>query len=124
MPTIVVISGTSRPNNYTSKALKVVGDALEARGTTLRRFDARWALPGSRSPTIARSASLMFPAIVETHYTLGGSVKLGEQIRIDLGYMKALKNSVSGSNASEYYISKYQTSLEEESVELGVAANF
>ena len=31
MPTIVTISGTSRPENYTAHALAVVNDELEAR---------------------------------------------------------------------------------------------
>lgn len=38
---IVTISGTSRPDNYTARALAVVADELEARGLTVTRFDGR-----------------------------------------------------------------------------------
>lgn len=41
MPTIVTISGTSRPDNYTARALALVDDELETLGLTVRRLDAR-----------------------------------------------------------------------------------
>ena len=41
MPRIICISGTSRPNNNTAKALAVVTAALEGRGVTPTVFDAR-----------------------------------------------------------------------------------
>lgn len=41
MRNIVCISGTSRPGNYTSRALAIVIDALEQSGENLQVFDAR-----------------------------------------------------------------------------------
>lgn len=41
MKKIVCISGTSRPDNYTSRALAVVVDELSARGASPEVFDAR-----------------------------------------------------------------------------------
>ena len=41
MPRIICISGTSRPDNNTAKALAVVTAALEGRGVTPTIFDAR-----------------------------------------------------------------------------------
>ena len=40
MPNIVTISGTSRPDNYTSRALAVVNRALVDRGVEPTVFDA------------------------------------------------------------------------------------
>ena len=53
MPTIVTISGTSRPDNYTAHALAVVNDELEARGVRVLTFD-------------ARTLSLSFPGQADT----------------------------------------------------------
>ncbi|NQV72600.1 NAD(P)H-dependent oxidoreductase, partial [bacterium] len=50
MNKIICISGTNRPNNYTSKALKVVTDELTAQGKATEVFDARdltLAFPGT-----------------------------------------------------------------------------
>ncbi len=41
MPKIVSISGTSRPDNYTARALAVVNDALREGGAALETLDAR-----------------------------------------------------------------------------------
>lgn len=41
MKNILCISGTSRPDNYTSHALAVVEDELRAKGATVVRMDAR-----------------------------------------------------------------------------------
>ena len=41
MRNIVCISGTSRPENYTSRALAVVTDELTLRGAPITLFDAR-----------------------------------------------------------------------------------
>lgn len=41
MPTILLISGTSRPDNYTQRALAVVQDELQSRGARLQLLDAR-----------------------------------------------------------------------------------
>ncbi|MGD2123264.1 MAG: NADPH-dependent FMN reductase [Gemmatimonadota bacterium] len=41
MPRIVCISGTNRPNNYTSKALALVADELRNRGIEVSVLDAR-----------------------------------------------------------------------------------
>jgi NAD(P)H-dependent FMN reductase len=41
MKPTVTISGTSRPDNYTSRALAVVNDELEKRGHQVQSFDAR-----------------------------------------------------------------------------------
>ena len=41
MPTIVTISGTSRPDNYTAHALALVNDELEAKAVRVVTFDAR-----------------------------------------------------------------------------------
>lgn len=41
MKPIICISGTSRPDNYTSRALKIVVDEIESSGRTTRVFDAR-----------------------------------------------------------------------------------
>jgi NAD(P)H-dependent FMN reductase len=41
MPKIVSISGTSRPDNYTARALAVVNDTLRESGAALDVFDAR-----------------------------------------------------------------------------------
>jgi chromate reductase len=53
MPTVVTISGTSRPDNYTARALAVVNDELRNIGITPTEFDARHmtlAFPG-QAPT-------------------------------------------------------------------------
>lgn len=53
MRTIVCVSGTSRPDNYTSRALAVVTSELERQGASARVFD-------------ARDLSLNFPGLPET----------------------------------------------------------
>ena len=41
MPTVVTISGTSRPDNFTALALALVNDELRVRGVDVVTFDAR-----------------------------------------------------------------------------------
>lgn len=59
MPTIVCISGTNRPDNYTARALAVVTDELVRRGHTPLILDARdLALPFPGHPATSDSRRL------------------------------------------------------------------
>ena len=40
----------------------------------------------------------MFPAVVETHYTLGADYKLGSNWGVGLTYMKAKSEELTGTN--------------------------
>jgi long-chain fatty acid transport protein len=67
--------------------------------------------------------TLMFPGVVETHYTLGASFKTGKQNVVNVGYMMVPKKSVSGGNAMQG-ITGYETSLSESSLEIGISSIF
>jgi NAD(P)H-dependent FMN reductase len=98
MPTIAVISGTSRPNNYTSRAANVVADALEAKGAKTQRFDARelsLAFPGEpqtddarRLQSAVRDAAGVVLATPEYHGTFCAMTKL---ILENMGFPSALE---------------------------------
>jgi len=67
--------------------------------------------------------TMMFPAVVETHYTMGASIKTSDQNIVNIGYMMVPKKTVSGSN-SDQYIDNYETSLSESSIEISVTSLF
>ena len=95
---IVCISGTSRPDNYTSRALAVVADELRASGATAEVFDARdltLAFPGQPPTPDARrlkeavaSAAGIVLATPEYHGSFSAMTKL---IIENLGFPSELK---------------------------------
>lgn len=95
--TIVSISGTSRPDNYTSRALAVVNDELTRRGTPPRVFDARaltLSFPGypptedtKRLREAVTSASAVVLATPEYH---GGYAAMTKLVIESLGFPSAL----------------------------------
>lgn len=97
MKSIVTISATARPGNYTSHALRVVNDELTALGHAPRVFDAReltLAFPGAAPTDDARrlreavaSASGILIATPEYHGTFSAMAKL---IIENLGFPSAL----------------------------------
>jgi NAD(P)H-dependent FMN reductase len=94
---IVAISGTSRPNNYTSRALAVTVEALRKAGAEVELFDARelnLAFPGSpqtedalRLEAAVREAHGVVLATPEYHGTFSAMTKL---IVENLGFPSAL----------------------------------
>jgi chromate reductase len=96
-PEIVSISATSRPDNYTSKALAVVNDELTAKGRSPRVFDARdlsLTFPGKgttpdaeRLRSAIESAAGVVIATPEYHGSFSASTKL---IIENLGFPSAL----------------------------------
>jgi chromate reductase len=97
MPTIVSICGTSRPNNFTAKALAVVNDELEKKDLSPTVFDARslsLAFPGTaptddaeRLRTAVREAAGVVIATPEYHGSYSAMTKL---IIENLGFPSAL----------------------------------
>ncbi len=67
--------------------------------------------------------TLMFPGVVETHYTLGASIKTSDSNLINIGYMMVPKKTVTGANTAQG-ITGYSTSLSESSLEIGVTSLF
>ena len=98
MPTIVTISGTSRPGNYTAFALAVLNDALRERGKDVVSFDAReleLAFPGQpptddakRLTDAVKGAAAVVLATPEYHGSFCAMTKL---IIENLGFPSALK---------------------------------
>jgi NAD(P)H-dependent FMN reductase len=98
MQPIVTISGTSRPDNYTSKALAVVNQALTDGGNSVTHFDCReltLAFPGHEATADAKrlreaveaSAGVVF-ATPEYHGSFAAMTKLAIE---NLGFPSALK---------------------------------
>ncbi|MBF0278847.1 MAG: outer membrane protein transport protein [SAR324 cluster bacterium] len=67
--------------------------------------------------------TLMFPAIVEDHYTMGGSYQFSKKTSLDFGYMMVPQKTVTGKNMLQG-ISDYETSLSETSIDLGLTSYF
>ncbi len=70
--------------------------------------------------------NIMFPAIVETHLTLGASYAVNERVAIDFGYMSVAGKTIDG-DFTEYGMPStrtYETTLSETSMEIGVTADF
>ena len=98
MKTIVCISGTSRPGNFTSRALRVVADELEVKGAEPQTFDARelqLAFPGHGTTDDARrlqeavhSGAGVVLATPEYHGAFSAMTKL---ILENMGFPSALK---------------------------------
>jgi chromate reductase, NAD(P)H dehydrogenase (quinone) len=99
MQSIVAISGTSRPNNYTSRALAVVVRELEARGATVTTFDARnvsLGFPGmpttddaKRLQDAVRNSTAVVLASPEYHGSFAAMTKL---ILENMGFPSAIKS--------------------------------
>lgn len=97
MPEIVSISGTSRPDNFTSKALAVVNDELRGRGAPPTVFDARdlaLSFPGhpssedaERLRSAVRDSSAVVLATPEYHGGFSATTKL---VIENLGFPSAL----------------------------------
>jgi chromate reductase len=99
MNTIVCISGTSRPNNYTSRALGVVREELQNLGHSTELFDARHmelSFPGN-APTddvkrlkdsVSQAAAVVL-ATPEYHGTFAAMTKL---ILENMGFPSALSS--------------------------------
>lgn len=98
MKSIVTISGTSRPNNYTSFALNVVREALQRQGAEVHHFDAReleLSFPGEPTTTDAKrlqkavvAADATIIATPEYHGTFAAMTKL---IIENMGFPSALE---------------------------------
>lgn len=99
MQRIVTISGTSRPDNYTSFALEVVNDQLRQNGVEVQAFDGRTidlSFPG-HPPTkdavalreAVRKSSAVVLATPEYHGSFSAMMKL---IIENLGFPSALKD--------------------------------
>lgn len=98
MRNIVCISGTSRPDNYTSRALAVVAGELEAQGVSVTLLDARdlsLDFPGRPATEDARrlqsaleSADGVVIATPEYH---GGFAAMTKLILENMGFPSALK---------------------------------
>ena len=98
MKNIVTISGTSRPDNYTARALAVVVDEIRARGANVSHFDAReltLAFPGQpatedgkRLRAAVEGAEGVVLATPEYHGTFAAMTKL---IIENLGFPSGLK---------------------------------
>ena len=103
MRTIVAISGTSRPDNYTSRALAVVTDELARLEVDVRVFDAReltLAFPGLPATDDAvalteavESAAGVVLATPEYHGTFAAMAKL---VIENLGFPSALSGKAMG----------------------------
>ncbi|QWR78605.1 OmpP1/FadL family transporter [Candidatus Magnetomonas plexicatena] len=67
-----------------------------------------------------------FPALVEHHLTGGIQYTINEKVALNLGYMHAFKNTMkeTGSDMTGYYTSSFESSLTEDSVELGITIKF
>ena len=97
MPTIVSISGTSRPGNFTSKALAIVNEELERQDVSVNVFDGRdlsLAFPGqpvsedaSRLRAAVEASSGVVIATPEYH---GGYCAMTKLIIENLGFPSAL----------------------------------
>ena len=99
MPKIVSISGTSRPNNYTSRALAVVNDELRDHGLDVDLIDARelhLAFPDTgrsddaeRLRAAVRAATGVVLATPEYHGSFSAMTKL---VIENLGFPSALRD--------------------------------
>lgn len=99
MPSIVTISGTSRPGNYTSFAVQVVNDELRKRERDVTYLDARemtLSFPGTeptkdtlRLRTAIREADAVVLGTPEYHGSFSAMTKL---IIENLGFPSAMKN--------------------------------
>lgn len=99
MAKFVAISGTSRPDNFTHRALGVVCQALRKRGVELEVFDARsmtLSFPGSpatddakRLEDAVREATAVVLATPEYHGSFSAMTKL---ILENMGFPSALKS--------------------------------
>ena len=99
MKPIVSISGTSRPNNYTSRALEVVNEQLRDHGATVEKFDARQLelnFPGepttddaNRLQEAVKQADAIVIATPEYHGSCAAMTKL---IIENLGFPSALES--------------------------------
>ncbi|MBI5747917.1 MAG: outer membrane protein transport protein, partial [Nitrospinae bacterium] len=67
--------------------------------------------------------SIAFPAVQETHYTVGVGWGLSQNTALNLGFMYAPTVTQTGANASQG-ITSYETSLSETSLELGLSYKF
>jgi long-chain fatty acid transport protein len=65
---------------------------------------------------------LGFPAIVEHHLTAGIGYAFSETFELNLGYMHAFENSISETSANAVFA--YESSLSEDSLELGFTWRF
>lgn len=97
MPSIVTISATSRPDNYTARALAVVNDELELRGVKPSVFDARelsLSFPG-HAPTedakrLRSAIERCTGAVIATPEYHGGFSAMSKLIIENLGFPSAL----------------------------------
>ena len=98
MPSIVCLSGTSRPDNYTSRALAVVAGELETQGASVTVFDARDlslnfpGLPMTEDAGLLRTAVESADGIVlATPEYHGGFSAMTKLILENLGFPSLLK---------------------------------
>jgi len=98
MQRIVCVSGTSRPDNYTSRALAVVAGELEKKGASVTVFDARElslnfpGLPATEDAGLLRTAVESAAGIVlATPEYHGGFSAMTKLILENLGFPSLLK---------------------------------
>lgn len=99
MRNIVTISGTSRPGNYTARALAVVNDELAEKGAAFTCFDAcnlTLAFPGQPETQDAKRLQAAVEAadgiIIATPEYHGGFAAMTKLIIENLGFPSLLKN--------------------------------
>ena len=66
---------------------------------------------------------LMMPAIIDTHYTMGGSFYFTDTIRLDFAYVTAPARSATGSDVNNF-IADYKTTASMTSTEFAVTGSF
>lgn len=79
---------------------------------------------GTTFPTFAYESFRIigFPALVEHHVTVGLGYAFSEKFEVNVAYMHAFENSISESSASGAFT--YESSLSEDSLELGLTWRF
>jgi long-chain fatty acid transport protein len=65
--------------------------------------------------------NIAFPAVAESHVTLGLGWDITPAWGLQVGGMYSPKTTVKGANAAEQYIGSYQTSMSQYSIDLGVS---
>jgi len=67
--------------------------------------------------------AIAFPAIQEQHYTVGFGWDMTDRATLNMGFMYAPENSMSGAN-SDQFITSYDTALKMSSIEVGLSYKF
>jgi long-chain fatty acid transport protein len=115
MPKLALRAGVNYGNNPLKK------DALSATGTNT--------VQGLTMPNFNYEAFRVtgFPAIVETHATVGFGYQIAKKVSVDLGYVHAFKKTFTETNpdfAGPGYGATIESSLSEDSIDFGITWQF